>query len=157
MLRGKWKYVVIVMLSAITTVLFSSNFFKNGVRVEFDAQSELPVDYQMFYITDGEEFGEEKSIHVRGRGRFEREHIEMIIVSEDVSKIRLDFGTGLNHIIVKNFKINRESINLQKLFTTDTMHQIDDVVVNDGMVSLKTSTEDPLVIVPFRIKASLSR
>ena len=79
-----WEYIAIIMLSILITLMFSNCFFKKGVRLEFEVQSEMPVDYQVFYATDGEEFSEKKSVHIKGKGGDGYERIETVIISDDV-------------------------------------------------------------------------
>ena len=141
---GKLKFILLIILSLTITVTISDKFFDAGVKVEFDVFSEMPIEYQ-FFADEGQDFCEEKSIHVAGKKRKEYEHIEAIIVSNNVNNIRVDFGADNNSVMIKNFKINSEPIDLHDLFVN--ANQIEVINVKDGEAKFRTIAPDPFVVI----------
>lgn len=146
--RRQWKVIFFIFLiSFIVTLCFVPKATLSGIKVEFMSQSDIPIDYQLFYKidkTDG--FSEDNSLHLISKGSKKYESIVFIIPVNHVEGVRLDVGVSPGNVKIGKLEINGKSIEVSKAFILENMNQIYNVQYGKKGIYFTSTQNDPFIV-----------
>ena len=99
-----WLLGGLIVFVLIRLYIFSSFLNIRPIVVSFDAEAEKEISYQAFYTNNmTENFGGSNVVTYKAQAG--KNHIEIILPTEKIAKLRLDLGSFPGKIQLKNIKV----------------------------------------------------
>ena len=141
-----WILLVIVFVICVYACMYARAFISapNTYVLSFKAEANTDIEYQIFYTLDPNgSFNEEQSIKemvTKGENT-----VRIEIPHEQIAKLRIDFGTNPQGIVISNLELigeNTIEFNDPTLFD---VYDINDIFVVGNKLLVRSELGDPHV------------
>lgn len=144
------KRIVLVMISIIVVIMtyyFVNLYSKDNAKsyIQFTVRSDAPIEYQVFYADNVNEWVENNSIHLYYSTPNEWEKLKVLIPKQS-EFIRIDTGTEMNQIEIKDITVISNSnvkLDLSKSIPILNQLELKNGSFSSGLFSLQTTGNDP--------------
>ena len=139
-------FIISIVIALIATAASYNYWHDTNIRVTFHSDSEKELNYQVFYAEDNSgRFNASQS--VRQIVEAGSNCVKIVLPSEHVTRVRLDFGQIPNKVTIKNFKISGDNTVEFTNFDNYKYNQINSHTTNeDGSLTIVSNRGDPFMI-----------
>jgi hypothetical protein len=133
-------------ISFITSFYLSKNLTSSDSNVNLVIEIKTQTDdaYQVFYDT-GKGFNETETVPYLVSGSSEFQRIEFPLPASNINSIRLDFGSNITQIQMKEIYLQTKKNQLIITPEFDSKHDIGKFIVNNGITEITTTGNDPFI------------
>lgn len=139
------SFVAGIVVALIATVASYNYWHDTNIRMTFQSDSENDILYQVFYQTiENKQYTEKYS--VRQTVKAGENDVEILLPTDSVKGIRLDFGTFPGTVKVKGIKIEGNTVVELKDFDKYQYYKIDSKKIDeDGLLTIVSNQNDPFM------------
>ena len=140
------NFIISIVIALIATATSYNYWHDTNIRVTFHADNDKDINYQLFYMDENSKwFNEPQSVkQIVEAGS---SSVKIVLPTENVTRVRLDFGQIPNKVTIKNFKISGNKTIEFTDFDKYNYNQINSHTTNkDGSLTIISDKKDPYMI-----------